>query len=122
MDKYICTNRFDHFAWTAPFNHIHWIVPCVELAVAFFGIYSVFASFIPYLIENGGVRAPIVMAVKLLYVALWPPFFHSLAVKLFTQLTIQGGTSLLAELALLMTPWATFSYRYRAKLRELNKA
>lgn len=109
------------FAWTAPYVHVHWIAPCIGLLIAFFGIYSVFASFIPYLVEYGGIRAPIVMAGQTALRCTLGSAFPLFGRQLFSNLTIQGGTSLLAGLALLMTPLAAYFYRNGERLRSMNR-
>jgi MFS transporter, DHA1 family, multidrug resistance protein len=109
------------FAWTAPFTKVHWIVPCIGLAIAFFGIFSVFSSFVPYLVEYGGVRAPIVMAGQTALRCTLGAAFPLFGRQMFSKLTIQGGSSLLAGLALIMTPLAACFYVYGERLRSLNR-
>ena len=46
------------FAWTAPFENVHWIVPIIGIVLLCAGSMSAFTSLIPYLVGYGGPSAP----------------------------------------------------------------
>ncbi|EST04881.2 Major facilitator superfamily [Kalmanozyma brasiliensis GHG001] len=106
------------FAWTVPFTNIHWIVPAIGIVLLCAGSMSAFTSLIPYLVAYGGPSAPSVLAAA--------GFCRSAlaaALPLFTRqmcrgITVQGATSLLGGLALLLTPVPLFLYIHGGKLRE----
>ncbi|SPO45579.1 related to YHK8 - putative mediator of drug efflux [Moesziomyces antarcticus] len=109
------------FAWTVPFTSIHWIVPAIGIVLLCAGSMSAFTSLIPYLVAYGGPSAPSVLAAA--------GFCRSAlaaALPLFTRqmckgITVQGATSLLGGLALLLTPLPLLLYIHGGKLREHAK-
>ena len=109
------------FAWTAPFPNVHWIAPMIGLAIAFFGMFSVFTAFVPYLVDYGGMRAPIVLAAQTALRCTLGAAFPLFGRQMYSTLTVQGGTSLLAGLTVLMTPLAAGFYVYGPKLRAMNR-
>lgn len=106
------------FAWTIPFANVHWIVPAIGIVLLCAGSMSAFTSLIPYLVAYGGPSAPSVLAAA--------GFCRSAlaaALPLFTRqmcrgITVQGATSLLGGLALLLTPLPLLLYVHGGKLRE----
>ncbi|KAJ9477844.1 putative drug/proton antiporter YHK8 (putative) [Pseudozyma hubeiensis] len=106
------------FAWTVPFTHVHWIVPAIGIVLLCAGSMSAFTSLIPYLVAYGGPSAPSVLAAA--------GFCRSAlaaALPLFTRqmcrgISVQGATSLLGGLALLLTPLPLLLYIHGGKLRE----
>ncbi|SJX63631.1 related to YHK8-putative mediator of drug efflux [Sporisorium reilianum f. sp. reilianum] len=106
------------FAWTVPFTNVHWIVPAIGIVLLCAGSMSAFTALIPYLVAYGGPSAPSVLAAA--------GFCRSAlaaALPLFTRqmcrdITVQGATSLLGGLALLLTPLPLLLYIHGGKLRE----
>lgn len=109
------------FAWTAPFPHVHWIGPCIGLAFFTAGTYIIFVSLIPYLVVFAGPQAPLVLAAATSTRSLMAAAFPVFGVQMFDGMTIQGGCSMLAGVALLMTPLPFILTRYGASLRAKSR-
>ncbi|GAA6061518.1 hypothetical protein JCM10212_004508 [Sporobolomyces blumeae] len=92
------------FAWTAPFPHVHWIVPCLAEFLFSLSMQLIFVSFISYLIDVYTLHAASALAAGMASRALVGGIFPLFAIQMYRALTIQGATSLLAGLALLCTP------------------
>lgn len=93
-------------------------MPAIGIVLLCAGSMSAFTSLIPYLVAYGGPSAPSVLAAA--------GFCRSAlaaALPLFTRqmcrgITVQGATSLLAGLALVLTPLPLLLYIHGGKLRE----
>jgi MFS family permease len=109
------------FAWTAPFPHIHWIVPCLGLMILTLGMFILFTSFIPYLVAFGGNSAPLLLAASTSTRSLMAAAFPLFAVQMFDKMTIQGGCSMLGGVALLLVPTPLVLTRYGAAIRARSK-
>lgn len=92
------------FAWTAPFPHIHWMVPCLAEFLFGLSMLSIFTSFIPYLTDSYQMTAGSALAAGTTCRALLGGVFPLFSIQMFEKLTVQGATSLLAGLCLLLAP------------------
>ncbi|KAJ7054751.1 major facilitator superfamily domain-containing protein [Mycena amicta] len=92
------------FAWTAPFTHIHWIVPC--LAQCLFGCSTllIFTGFVPFLIDTYQHTAASALAAGMASRALVGSVFPLFALQMYHGMGVQGATSLLAGMACLLAP------------------
>ena len=105
------------FAWTAPFTSVHFIVPVIAIALFALGAGIIFMALIPYLAAYRPTEAPNVLAsagfLRAVFAAFWP-----LCIRPMTDtMTIQGATSFLAALAMLMAPLPIFLRRNGATMR-----
>ncbi|KAJ7938356.1 major facilitator superfamily domain-containing protein, partial [Mycena leptocephala] len=109
------------FAWTAPFKHVHWIVPCIAELLYACSMMLIFTGFIPYMIDcyplTGASALAAVMATRALVGSRFPLF----TLQMYHGLTVQGATSLLAGLSCLLAPIPFIFKVYGARLREKSK-
>ncbi|KAM0747475.1 MFS general substrate transporter [Meredithblackwellia eburnea MCA 4105] len=109
------------FAWTAPFRHVHWIAPAIGEFLFAIGMMLLFTAFIPYLMENYKQRAATALAAANAARCLVGSVFPLFAVQMFTKLTVQGATSLLAGISLCLAPIPFFFMIYGDRLRQKSK-
>ncbi|GAA5830567.1 hypothetical protein JCM3766R1_002764 [Sporobolomyces carnicolor] len=105
------------FAFTAPYPHVHWIVPCIAEFLFAISMLWIFVSFISYLIDVYLAHAASALAAGMASRALLGSVFPLFALQMYRALTIQGATSLLAGLSLLCTPLPFLFRRVGKKLR-----
>lgn len=109
------------FAWTAPFPSIYPIAPCIGIALFCIGTCTTFTSLLPYLVVYSGSEAPSSMAlctfVRSSLAAACPLFIA----YMMDAMTIQGGTSLLGGIAILLAPLPFVLHRTGARLRQRGK-
>lgn len=82
---------------------------------------AVFTSFIPYLIESYLASAASALASGMASRALVGSVFPLFALQMYHKLTVQGATSLLAGLCLLLAPLPYVFGRYGHKIRARSK-
>lgn len=109
------------FAWTAPFPHVHWIGPAIGMAVFALGMMVIFTSLIPYLVLYAGPEAPLVLAAGTCTRASFGAGFPLFSLQMYKKLTVQGASSLLAGLALLLVPFPFILIRYGPALRAKSR-
>lgn len=105
------------FAWTAPFPHVHWIAPMIGMTLYALGMMIMFTALIPYLVDYGGPEAALVMAASSFTRSAFAAGFPLFTVQMYDAMTVQGATSLLAGITLLLMPLPWFLHRYGSKLR-----
>ncbi|GAA5984049.1 hypothetical protein JCM5350_005004 [Sporobolomyces pararoseus] len=105
------------FAWTAPFPHVHWIVPCIAEFLFGLSMLLIFVSFISYLIDVYLIHAASALAAGMASRALVGSVFPLFSLQMYRALSIQGATSLLAGLSLLCTPLPFLFRRIGTNLR-----
>ncbi|PWN88994.1 MFS general substrate transporter [Acaromyces ingoldii] len=105
------------FAWTAPFPSVHWIGASVGMFVFLLGAYISFICLIPYLVIYSGPQATAaltaVMVTRAAFATGWPLVVRQMCDKM----TVQGASSFLAGLTLLMVPLIWVLYLKGAQLR-----
>lgn len=109
------------FAWTAPFPHVHWIGASVGMAVFALGMMVIFTSLIPYLVLYAGPEAPLVLAAGTCARASFGAGFPLFSLQMYEKLTVQGASSLLAGLALILVPFPFILIRYGPALRAKSR-
>lgn len=109
------------FAWTAPFEHVHWIAPLIGMFLFSFGMMLIFTALIPYLLEYAGPDAPILLAASAFTRSTFAAGFPLFSVQMYKKMSVQGGTSMLAGLCLLIAPLSWVLYLYGPKLRSMSK-
>ncbi|KAI5481345.1 MFS transporter [Pseudohyphozyma bogoriensis] len=109
------------FAWTAPFPHVHWIAPCIAEFLFGASMLLIFTAFIPYLIDVYLTTAASALAAGMASRALVASVFPLFTIQMYHNLTVQGATSLLAGLTLLMAPLPFVFRRYGTWMREHSK-
>ncbi|GAA5902182.1 uncharacterized protein JCM6883_001321 [Sporobolomyces salmoneus] len=102
------------FAWTAPFDHVHWIVPCLAELLFAVSMLWIFVSFISYLIDVYLLHAASALAAGMASRALIGSVFPLFALQMYRALSMQGATSLLAGLSLCCAP-LPFLFRHMGK-------
>lgn len=97
---------------------VHWIVPAIGIVLLCTGSMSAFTSLIPYMVAYGGPSAPSVLAAagfcRSALAAVMPLFTRQMC----RGITVQGATSLLGGLALLLTPLPLLLYIHGGRLRD----
>ncbi|KAJ7686817.1 major facilitator superfamily domain-containing protein [Mycena rosella] len=110
------------FAWTAPFPHVHWIVPCIAEFLFACSMLLIFTGFIPYLIDCYQMTAASALAAGMASRALVGSAFPLFALQMYHGLSVQGATSLLAGIACLLAP-IPFVFRiYGVRMRGRSAA
>ncbi|UZJ53748.1 hypothetical protein CBS101457_003068 [Exobasidium rhododendri] len=109
------------FAWTAPFPHVHWAAPCVGIILFGQGMMIVFTSLIPYIVGYSGRHAPLPLAAATASRAALGAGFPLFTIQMYDAMTVQGATSLLAGIALLLVPMPYILKRYGALLRSKSR-
>ncbi|KAM0748001.1 MFS general substrate transporter [Meredithblackwellia eburnea MCA 4105] len=117
----LCPISLFLFAWTAPFPHVHWIVPCIAEALFAGSMLCIFTAFVPYLIDCYLQTAASALAAGMASRALVGCVFPLFAIQMYHRLTVQGATSLLAGLACCLMPIPFVFRRYGSKFRERSK-
>ncbi|KAJ7146047.1 major facilitator superfamily domain-containing protein [Mycena epipterygia] len=109
------------FAWTAPFNSVHWIAPCIAEFLFACSMLLIFTGFVPYLIDCYQMTAASALAAGLTSRALVGSAFPLFALQMYHKLTVQGATSLLAGIALLLAavPFIFRAYGPRMRARSV---
>ncbi|KAJ7260942.1 major facilitator superfamily domain-containing protein [Mycena haematopus] len=109
------------FAWTAPFPHVHWIVPCIAEFLFSCSMMLIFTGFVPYLIDCYRVTAASALAAGLASRALVGSVFPLFTLQMYHGLTVEGATSLFAGIACLLAP-IPFAFKvYGIRIRENSK-
>ncbi|KAJ7629978.1 major facilitator superfamily domain-containing protein [Mycena polygramma] len=109
------------FAWTAPFNHVHWIAPCIAEFLFACSMMLIFTGFVPYVIDcypsTGASALATVQATRAMVGSVFPLF----ALQMYHGLTVQGATSLLAGLSCLLAPIPFIFKLYGTRMRAKSK-
>ncbi|BGP28037.1 hypothetical protein JCM10295v2_007024 [Rhodotorula toruloides] len=92
------------FAFTAPYPHVHWIVPCIAEFFFGMGVLLVFTAFIPYLTDVYQTHAASALAAGMASRALIGSVFPLFSLQLYRAATVQGATCLFAGIACLLAP------------------
>ncbi|PRQ70358.1 Major facilitator superfamily domain-containing protein [Rhodotorula toruloides] len=92
------------FAFTAPYPHVHWIVPCIAEFFFGLGVLLVFTAFIPYLTDVYQTHAASALAAGMASRALVGSVFPLFSLQLYHAATVQGATCLFAGIACLLAP------------------
>lgn len=109
------------FAWTAPFRDVHWIAPAIGMAVFALGMMVIFTSLIPYLVAYSGREAALALAASTFTRAAFGCGFPLFTLQMYDALTVQGATSLLAGISLLLVPMPWVITKYGAALRAKSR-
>ncbi|BGP52133.1 hypothetical protein JCM10450v2_008104 [Rhodotorula kratochvilovae] len=107
----VCPISLFLFAWTAPFPHVHWILPCIGEFLFGLSVLLIFTSFIPLLIDAYR------MASRALIGCVFPLF----TLPMYHRLTVQGATSLLGGIACLCAPIPFVFMRIGPELRRRSR-
>jgi DHA1 family multidrug resistance protein-like MFS transporter len=105
------------FGWTAPFPHVHWIAPSIGMALFALGMMVIFTSLIPYLVAYAGMEAPLALAAGTCTRATFGAGFPLFSLQMYKVLSVQGASSLLAGLAMLLLPFPFILIKYGPALR-----
>jgi len=109
------------FAWTAPFPHVHWIVPCIAEFLFSSSMMLIFTGFVPYLIDCYQMTAASALAAGLASRALVGSVFPLFTLQMYHGLTVQGATSLFAGVACLLAPIPFVFKVYGTRIRENSR-
>ncbi|KAJ6476266.1 major facilitator superfamily domain-containing protein [Mycena sanguinolenta] len=110
------------FAWTAPFpQHVHWIVPCIAEFLFSCSMMLIFTGFVPYLIDCYQMTAASALAAGLFSRALVGSIFPLFTLQMYHGITVQGATSLLAGVAVLLAPIPFVFRAYGTTIRRRSK-
>ncbi|GAA5820354.1 hypothetical protein JCM3770_002780 [Rhodotorula araucariae] len=117
----ICPISLFLFAWTAPFTHVHWILPCIAEFLFGLSVLLIFTSFIPLLIDSYQAHAASALAAGMASRALIGCVFPLFTLPMYHRLTVQGATSLLGGIACLCAPIPFVFMRIGPDLRRRSK-
>ncbi|KAF7373345.1 MFS transporter [Mycena sanguinolenta] len=109
------------FAWTAPFPHVHYIVPCIAEFLFSCSIMLIFTGFVPYLIDCYQMTSASALAAGLFSRALVGSIFPLFTLQMYHGITVQGATSLLAGISLLLAPIPFVFRAYGTTIRGRSK-
>ncbi|BGO96090.1 hypothetical protein NBRC10512v2_007808 [Rhodotorula toruloides] len=109
------------FAFTAPYPHVHWIVPCIAEFFFGLGVLLVFTAFIPYLTDVYQTHAASALAAGMASRALIGSVFPLFALQLYHAATVQGATCLFAGIACILAPIPFVFKRKGPELRRRSK-
>ncbi|BGP35817.1 hypothetical protein JCM10296v2_007669 [Rhodotorula toruloides] len=109
------------FAFTAPYPHVHWIVPCIAEFFFGLGVLLVFTAFIPYLTDVYQSHAASALAAGMASRALIGSVFPLFSLQLYHAATVQGATCLFAGIACLLAPIPFIFKRKGPELRRRSK-
>lgn len=104
-------------AWSGAYASVHWIVPCIGGVILAFAICILFVSALSYLSESYLEFAASAQAGNTIVrsgVAAAAPLYTQ---QMFDKLTVGGGGSLIAGVAVLLMPIPFVFYRYGGKIR-----
>ncbi|CAK5271161.1 unnamed protein product [Mycena citricolor] len=108
------------FAWTAPYPRVHWIACCIAEFIFAWSTFLIFNCFIPYMIDCYQMTAASALAAGMASRALVASVFPLFSLQMYHNLTVQGATSLLGGIAVLM--WAKFSSALKSKAAPAESA
>ncbi|PWN86772.1 MFS general substrate transporter, partial [Acaromyces ingoldii] len=109
------------FAWTAPFTSVHWFGAAFGMALFALGMMVIFTALIPYLVAYAGSEAPLALAASTFTRAAFGASFPLFSVQMYKGMTVQGASSMLAGLALLLVPLPWVLKKYGPKLRAKSR-
>ena len=109
------------FAWTGPFEHVHWIAPIIGIFILSFGMMYVFSSWLAYLGDSYGNNAAAVIGIntflRSLVAGAFPLFTH----QMVTRMTFQGAMSMFGGVSIPLTVVGYVFCVYGPKLRARSK-
>ncbi|KAJ7619344.1 major facilitator superfamily domain-containing protein [Roridomyces roridus] len=105
------------FAWTAPFNHVHWIAPCIAEFLFATSMLLIFTGFVPYLIDCYLQTAASALAAGMASRAVFGGVFPLFSVQMYHKLSVQGASSLLAGIACTLAPIPFVFRAYGSRIR-----
>ncbi|WFD31348.1 hypothetical protein MSPP1_002383 [Malassezia sp. CBS 17886] len=109
------------FAWTAPFPHVHWIVPCISIVCFAFGMLSVFNSWMAYLTDTYSNNTAAVIAINTFcrssVAGAFPLFTH----QMVDRMTFQGAMSMFGGISIPLTFMGLFFGLYGGRIRAHSK-
>ena len=109
------------FAWTGPFEHVHWIGPIIGIFILSFGMMYVFSSWLAYLGDSYGNNAAAVIGIntflRSLVAGAFPLFTH----QMVTRMTFQGAMSMFGGVSIPLTVVGYVFCVYGPKLRARSK-
>ncbi|KDE07235.1 hypothetical protein MVLG_02457 [Microbotryum lychnidis-dioicae p1A1 Lamole] len=109
------------FAGTAPFPHIHWVVPCIAEFLFSAGMLMVFTAFIPYLFETYMATSASALAAGMASRATVGAVFPLFSVQAFHGLGITGASCLLGGVSVLLAPIPFIFRVYGPRIRAKSK-
>ncbi|OCK73548.1 MFS transporter [Lepidopterella palustris CBS 459.81] len=104
------------FGWTT-YPWVHWIVPIIFSAIFGIGVIWVFSGVFTFLVDCYPVYAASALAANSFARSSFAAAFPLFGVQMYNNLGYQWATSLLAFLALAMSPFPILFYRYGKRLR-----
>lgn len=107
------------FAWTSKPN-IHWIAPCIGIAVLSCGFFTIFQNCLNYLVDTFTRYAASSIAATTFVRSIFGGVFVIVGTYLFNNMGINWGASLLGFIALGMIPIPFVFYMFGAKTRARN--
>lgn len=108
-------------AWSGAYASVHWIVPCIGGVILSFAIAVLFVAFLTYLSESYLMYAASAQAANQIVrsaVAAVAPLYTQ---QMFDKLTVGGGGSLIAGIAVLLMPIPFVFKKYGASIRMKSK-
>uniref|UniRef100_A0A060T562 ARAD1C09394p n=1 Tax=Blastobotrys adeninivorans TaxID=409370 RepID=A0A060T562_BLAAD len=107
------------FAWTS-YESIHWVAPCVGIAFMGCGFFTIFQGCLNYLVDSFTTYAASAVAAntfgRSVFGAVFPLFAH----RLFENLGVQWGGSLIGFIGLGMIPIPWVFYYFGKSIRARN--
>jgi hypothetical protein len=107
------------FAWSCR-PDIHWAVPMIGLGIADIGFIVIFQGCLNYLVDSFTRFAASTIAANTFFRSIFGGVFPLFGFMLFENLGIHWGGSLIAFIALGMTPIPFFFFVFGERLRRMN--
>lgn len=110
------------FAWTAPFSQeVHWLGPCVGMAVFAFGMQLTFNSWLSYLGDAYGPNSASAMAAATFSRSMLGAAFPLFMKDLLRGMTLQGAMSMFAGISIPLSVCGLLFVKYGARIRAKSK-
>lgn len=105
------------YGWSAD-KHVHWIVPIIGTAFVGLGLLAIFMPIQTYLVDAFQRHAASALAANTVLRSLLGAFLPLAGPRMYASLGLGWGNTLLAFLALAMSPVSWILFKYGERLRK----
>ena len=109
------------FAWSAEYNSVHWIVPCIAGVFLNMSIVVIFVAYLNYLTDTYMMYTASAMAANAICRSACGAAAPLFTKYMFDALGVGGGGSLIGGVACLLAPIPFVFYKYGEQIRRKSK-
>ena len=109
------------FGWTAPFPHVHWIVPCIGAMCFSMGMLCVFSSWMAYMTDTYSNNTAAVIAMNSFVRCGLAGAFPLFTEQMVTGMTLQGAMTLFGGISIPLSGAGLVIAFYGNRIREKSR-